>query len=93
MACWRFLRKHGHLHPTLAARPRPEWRCFPEGAAREPGPVARNVPPLFRAYLSIGTKVAGEPALDRQFKTIDFLAVLDLNDLAPQNRRRFLGAR
>jgi len=90
MACWRFLRDRGHLHETLVARPRPEWRCFPEGAARGRGPVARGVPPLFAAYLRLGTKIVGEPALDRQFKTIDFLALLDLADLSGQNQRRFL---
>ncbi|MHC5210942.1 MAG: GNAT family N-acetyltransferase [Planctomycetota bacterium] len=89
-ATWRWLAAKGHLHPGLHARPRPEHECFPEGAARQDGPVARGVPPLFASYLRIGTKVAGEPALDRQFKTIDFLAILDLADLSPANRRRFL---
>lgn len=89
-ATWRWLAAKGHLHPTLAARPRPDYVCFPEGAGRTDGPVSRGVPPLFASYLRIGTKVAGEPALDRQFKTIDFLAILDLADLSPVNRRRFL---
>jgi len=89
-ATWRWLAAQGHLHASLAARPRPEFLCFPEGAARRPGPVAKGVPPLFASYLRIGTKIAGEPALDRQFKTIDFLAVLDVNDLSLLNRRRFL---
>jgi putative hemolysin len=89
-ATWRWLAKHRHLHPTLGARPRPEYECFPPGAARGPGPVARGVPTLFSSYLRIGTKVAGEPALDRQFKTIDFLALLDVHDLSLLNRRRFL---
>jgi putative hemolysin len=61
--------------------------CFPAGAARAPGPVADGVPPLFASYLRIGTKVAGEPALDRQFRTIDFLALLDVQDLSLLNRR------
>lgn len=89
-ACWRYLRDGGHLHPTLHVRPTPEYRCYPEGAAAAPGPVARGVPPLFAAYLRIGTRIAGEPAIDRQFRTIDFLALLDLQDLSPVNRRRFL---
>jgi putative hemolysin len=89
-ATWRWLAAKGHLHPELSARPKPEFVCFPEDAGREDGPVARGVPPLFASYLRIGTKVAGEPALDRQFKTIDFLAILDLADLSPVNRRRFL---
>ncbi len=90
LATWRYLRDGGHLHPTLRAPPRPEYVCFAEGAGRTPGPVAGGVPPLFASYLRIGTKVVGEPALDRRFKTIDFLALLDLADLSPANRRRFL---
>jgi putative hemolysin len=89
-ATWRWLAAQGHLHTALSARPRPEHVCFPAGAGREDGPVAYGVPPLFASYLRIGTKIAGEPALDRQFKTIDFLAILDLADLSPVNRRRFL---
>lgn len=89
-ATWRWLAAQGHLHPTLDPRPRPEFVCFPRGAARAPGPVADGVPPLFASYLRIGTKVAGEPALDRQFGTIDFLALLDVHELSLLNRRRFL---
>jgi len=89
-AAWRYLRDEGHLHPALAAPPRAEYVCFPAGAGQLPGPVARGVPPLFASYLRIGTKVVGEPALDRQFGTIDFLALLDLADLTEVNRRRFL---
>lgn len=89
-ATWRYLEKKGHLHTTLKAGPRDELRCFPAGSAADDGPVARGVPPLFASYLRIGTKVMGEPAIDRQFKTIDFLAMLDLLDLSEVNRKRFL---
>jgi len=89
-ACWRYLRDGGHLHPALHVAPVPEYLCHPPGAAAQPGPVARGVPPLFAAYLRIGTRIVGEAALDRHFKTIDFLALLDLQDLSQVNRRRFL---
>jgi putative hemolysin len=89
-ATWRWLSARGHLHRGLQAQPLPGGACFPPGAALEPGPVSRGVPPLFASYLRIGTKVVGEPALDRQFKTIDFLAILDLQDLSEANRKRFL---
>jgi len=89
-ATWRWLSAQGHLHPTLAARPRREYECFAPGAARATGPVAEGVPSLFASYLRIGTKICGEPALDRQFKTIDFLALLDVADLSLINRMRFL---
>lgn len=47
-------------------------------------------PKLLRAYLSIGARICGEPALDREFGTIDFLTLLDLDRLAPAARARFL---
>jgi putative hemolysin len=48
-----------------------------------------SIPKLLRAYLTIGAKICGPPALDRQFKTIDFLTVLDIEKLPPQTRERF----
>ena len=49
------------------------------------------IPKLVRAYLALGAKICGPPALDRQFKTIDFLTLLDLQALHPLARQRFLG--
>jgi len=52
---------------------------------------ARVQPPkLLRAYLSIGASICGRPALDREFKTIDFLTSLDLESMSSCARSRFL---
>jgi putative hemolysin len=48
------------------------------------------VPKLLRAYLAIGAKICGPPALDREFKTIDFLTLLDLRALPAAVRNHFL---
>jgi putative hemolysin len=48
-------------------------------------------PKLLRAYLSMGAKICGPPALDREFKTIDFLTLLDLEQISLTARARFLG--
>jgi putative hemolysin len=45
-------------------------------------------PKLLRTYLSLGANICGPPALDRQFKTIDFLTLMDLNSLSPTIRNR-----
>jgi putative hemolysin len=50
----------------------------------------RRIPPLLRAYLSLGARICGAPALDGSFKTIDFLTWLDLETL-PSAARRILG--
>lgn len=73
----------------------PEWRTRPLPAydcrLTELAPEAPQIPKLLRAYLSLGAKICGPPALDRAFKTIDFLTLLDLEAMPEQVRRRFLG--
>jgi putative hemolysin len=51
-----------------------------------------KAPKLLRAYLAIGAKICSEPAIDREFKTIDFLTLLDLHTLHPRVAARFLEA-
>jgi putative hemolysin len=45
---------------------------------------------LLRAYLAIGAKICGPPAIDREFGTLDFLTLLDLHMLPLIVRARFL---
>jgi len=61
------------------------WQVYPhrkvtvDGAgldALEP-PTADRIPPLLRAYLRLGARVCGEPALDEAFDVGDLLVVLD----------------
>lgn len=49
-----------------------------------------ELPRLLRAYLGIGAKICGRPAIDRAFGTIDFLTLLDLHEVSPSVRARFL---
>jgi putative hemolysin len=50
-----------------------------------------HVPALFQSYLELGAKVCGPPAIDRRFRTIDFLVRLDVRDLEPRIYRMFFG--
>src|SRR5262249_33245533 len=77
-----------HLAPLpLRTKPRPAFDCpLDQLAAEQP-----KIPKLLRAYLTIGAKICGPPALDRQFKTIDFLTLLDLRSLPFGVRDRFFG--
>lgn len=72
--------------PAMRTRPRTLFDCSLEELA----PEAPEIPKLLRAYLTIGAKICGPPALDRQFKTIDFLTLLDLHSLPMGVRARFL---
>jgi putative hemolysin len=76
-----------HLAPReYRTTPVPSFDCPLEQLAEEP----TKIPKLLRTYLTIGAKICGPPALDREFKTIDFLTLLDLCTLPPGVRGRFL---
>jgi putative hemolysin len=74
------------VEPQWRTRPLPAFDCPLDQLAEEPP----KIPKLLRAYLSIGAKICGPPALDRQFKTIDFLTLLDLHAMPAFVRARFL---
>lgn len=72
----------------------PELRTVATDAFRLAMPVelppTERAPKLLRAYLAIGARICSEPAIDREFKTIDFLTMLDLHTLHPRVAARFL---
>ncbi|HLX68132.1 MAG TPA: GNAT family N-acyltransferase [Verrucomicrobiae bacterium] len=73
----------------------PEWRTTPlpayDCSLGQLAGESVSIPKLLRAYLTMGAKICGPPALDRQFKTIDFLTMLDLDSLHPLARQKFFG--
>jgi putative hemolysin len=73
---------------------RPKWRTVPHPAFRVDVDLVSAsctpLPKLMRAYLSIGAKICGPPAIDREFGTIDFLTMLDLHALPMIVRAHFL---
>jgi putative hemolysin len=69
----------------LRTVPRPEYEC----SLRQLPAEQVKIPKLLRAYLTIGAKICGPPALDRQFKTIDFLTLVDLQTMPLLARQRF----
>lgn len=80
------------LSPFLAA---PEFRTRPTASyvlpvcdISERPPV--RIPKLLKTYIGVGARICGEPAWDHEFGTIDFLTLLDLQQLTPAARNRFL---
>jgi putative hemolysin len=76
-----------HLAPlAFRTKPRTGYECSLAQLAEH----APKVPKLLRAYLSVGARICGAPALDREFKTIDFLTLLDLERLPASARAKFV---
>jgi putative hemolysin len=95
--------KHYLVEPEFRTEPRPEFAVAGGGdpgwyRARSRQTWPASTPPatagassrLLRAYLAIGAKVCGPPAIDREFGTIDFLTLLDLHALPGVVRTHFL---
>ena len=83
---WRL--REFQVQPELRTNPLPKFAC----PACEPSPQAdaAKPPKLLRAYLSVGARICGPPAIDREFRTIDFLTLLDLEQLGSTPLFRFL---
>lgn len=78
-----------HLAPEqFRTRPLPA-HALPAGTPL--GDTPMSLPHLLRAYIAVGAKVCGPPALDPEFRTIDFLTILDLESLTEAARRNLLG--
>jgi putative hemolysin len=90
------LAAYNQLAPThqvavkLRTSPRDGWRC--QASVEAVNVYARagvKIPRLMAAYLSAGAVICGEPAIDREFKTIDFLTWMDLRAMSAQVLRKF----
>jgi len=77
---------------ALQTRPTPSYElpsCEQLPAAPE-GQDGVKLPKLLKTYIAVGARICGAPAWDREFGTIDFLTLLDLAQLSPAARNRFM---
>jgi putative hemolysin len=85
MALYKALKDKYLAEPSLQTRPKLDFVCKENGIGVE----APRPPRLFRAYLDNSARLCGPPAIDREFKTIDFLTLMDLQELPDRVRARF----
>ena len=84
IALYELLREKHLIEPALRTKPRPNFACRSTNAST-PAPAT---PRLFRAYLDVSARLCGPPAIDREFKTIDFLTLIDLQRIPDRLRTR-----
>jgi putative hemolysin len=95
---YQYLRECGHLAEDFTALPLPGYEVeqFDEEVERwqkvgRPNlePAKALLPPLFLGYLRAGAKVYGRPALDRDFRCVDFLTVLKRDAINSAYERKY----
>lgn len=90
LAARDLLRARGLLHRQYDLAPRPGFECEIVEPSIRLSPQGQ-IPRLMGLYLNAGARVCGGPALDRDFKTIDFLTLLDIEDFDGRTRRKIFG--
>ena len=84
------LRRENHFHPNFYILPHEKYICPTESfTGNESEKVAFELPKLFRTYLRFGAKVCSAPALDWEFKTIDFFVIFDFATMNEKYRQMF----
>jgi putative hemolysin len=73
----------------LRTLPKPPCRCRVQESTSGFAVPTPDPPRLFRAYLDLSARLCGPPAIDREFGTIDFLTLLDLQAIPQRLRTRF----
>ncbi len=85
----RRIEQDGFVHDELIVKPRKAFTCEKEPWSKSAEDSVWQLPKPFLTYLRFGAKVCSEPAIDREFKTIDFFVIFDLEMLDDKHRRLF----
>ena len=86
---WDYLYKNGHMNRYYALPVEAAYRCIRPHNLKQVEVV--KLPDLFELYLQIGAKVCSYPALDSEFRSIDYLILLDINELNESTKSLFFG--
>jgi putative hemolysin len=94
----RYLEKENKMQKKFHVEPKGQYRSeeldlllrdsYGDLSETEIESAQKLLPPLCRSYFDIGCFTPGLPAFDHEFKCIDFLTVLDVNELDPKVRRK-----
>lgn len=72
--------------PEFQTKPTKPFRLTPPSSSQLP---AAKIPKLLKTYLAVGSRICAPPAFDREFGTIDFLTLIDLEEMTPAAKSRF----
>ncbi|MEA3490023.1 MAG: GNAT family N-acyltransferase [Candidatus Omnitrophota bacterium] len=94
-ALYEYLRQSYSVHTDFSVKPRPGFvlKKPPDHEIKkilaDKDALRKHIPPIFKGYLRLGARICGEPALDREFGTIDFFILVDINNVPQRYLRHF----
>lgn len=78
-----------HFHDTLRVSAQPEYLFTDEEMSISNNADELKLPKLFDTYLRLGAKVCSQPTIDRNFKTIDFFMIFDVEAMPEKYYKLF----
>jgi putative hemolysin len=86
---YHYLKEEGHLHPKYYIEPKADYKPTPDQFKEETD--EHEIPPLFRNYLDVGSKVIAGPSYDKKLDLIHFMILLDVEEISDRTRKMFFG--
>lgn len=87
-AVMEYLTALQHVREDVCVQPLHDYVCYRKNESFDER-INVKIPRLFRIYLEYGAQVCGPPAIDRHFKTIDYLVLLDIQKLSEKQYHMF----
>ncbi|ABA22332.1 ornithine-acyl[acyl carrier protein] N-acyltransferase [Trichormus variabilis ATCC 29413] len=83
-ACaYHYFEKHNLIHKDILVFPHAQ---FYVDIPHKSSDVCRvDIPNILQAYLNVGARICSLPAIDREFKTIDFLTIANIKEFTRWN--------
>lgn len=94
-ALYEYLKQKNCLSRDFSVTPRPGFilKRPPENEIEKflsnSQALIKHIPPIFKGYLRLGGSICGDPALDREFGTIDFFILVDVTKVPDRYVKRF----
>lgn len=85
---YNYFQRHNLMHPSILVHPNAQYSV--DINQNCPDSCHVTIPNIVQAYLNIGAKICSLPAIDRQFKTIDFLTISNIEEFARCHYQSFL---
>lgn len=86
MNTYRYLAENGYMHQNYFIDVKSHYRCPDVN-----GTDGVDIPQLFKNYLDVGTKVCSLPAYVQKNNVINFLILLDIEQISKRTRKLFFG--
>ncbi|MEX0945486.1 MAG: GNAT family N-acyltransferase [Balneolaceae bacterium] len=89
MNTYHHLLKNGYVNTDFQVNVRSEYQIIETNGTAKDEPV--DIPPLFRNYLDVGTKICSKPAYDSKLGIYHFFILMDIETISDRTRRMFFG--